>query len=269
MRFKLYEEYSTSQARDAYEALNGKFTSSQLSRMGLGASSNDYDVRRVYYQECKEDSSLITPKLVPYLCEQAVDSRDIPFFEQLAKDYHMWIVSMATVFSLFHSIAFREDVKFARKLLEVIQRGEDGKDRLKELVKKYSPDPARVNSQSVWGLKFFFDEGLIVTDGSLKYPFNVSIASVYTELITHMGQNAQIDKYTIPAICRQNVHKGINKRVELFVSLPPLWEYLKKHPDEIDSEMGFKTFGDYMPEEKRREINHIRRGRLKGRDFGF
>lgn len=238
--------------------------------MGLGRASSDHDVKYLYYKECKKDTAQISQKLALWLAEECVSLNDIELFNFIASKYPLQITSMFAASSLMQSIAFHKNKKFAQRMIDILSYQPDGKERIKELVKKLNTtDPGRYNEQNAWLIEFFFDEGIISSDGTKKYPFDIAFYAMPTEIIEKAGRNAKIDEFTVSGICRQNVLKSIKKRMELYLKSPTFWEYLKKHPDEVDTEMGFGTFQDYMPEDKAAEIDNIRRGRLSGRKFGF
>jgi hypothetical protein len=267
---KLFEDYSSDNANIAYEILLKTYSSHQLSRMGLGKASSDYDVRYLYYKECKKDMNKVTRRLAEWLAGECISLSDMEMFNALASEHPLQFTSMTAFSSLMAKAAFEKKETFGKRLLEILSYQPDGEERLKEYVKKLNTtDPSQVNSEDTWVLGFLFDEGIIVTDGSKKYPFNVAFYQMPTELLEKMGKEAKIDEHTVSGMCRQNIIKSIETRIKLYLKSPTFWKYLMTHPDDIDEKMGFGTFADYMPKDKAKEINDIRRGRLSGRKFGF
>jgi hypothetical protein len=121
----------------------------------------------------------------------------------------------------------------------------------------------------LWILEFLFNEGIICVDGSKPIPYQIDFTQLPTKLIKRLAQDTVVTEENIDKICDQASWTDIEERMILFTSLPPVWEYLTKHPDVIDKKMGLATFGDFMPKAKAAEINHVRRGRQSGKKFGF
>lgn len=271
---KLFEDFRQETghrfwSNPAYQALLKFYSVAELEKMGLGNAPTEDDVKDLYYRECKKDHNKISPRLVELLAEECISTDDIETFSFLASKYPLQITAMGPFQRLLQITAKFGAKHFAKKLLAVLSYEHDGAARLKEVVKRHQPDPMKFEATQLWILEFLFDEGIIATDGSKPEPFDVDFTALPTPLIEKMGKDAYVIYEDILSICKQASWTDIEKRMALFASLPPFWEFLKKNPDVIDTKMGLGVFSDFMPKDKATEINHIRRGNQSGKKFGF
>jgi hypothetical protein len=284
--FKLFEEfsgdsdrpYNNDKAQEALSILKKTHSVSDLYRMGLGPESSAGDVKYLYYKECKRDVSNLVKRLAYWVAEECVTRGDIELFNHIASEYSTEVTSMKAILDLLKGIGEQKDTEFAKNLLTVISNLHDGDARIIAIVKKYQPDPGKFDDATCWILQFLFDEGLMCVDYSKSLPYQVDFTRLPTKMIEKLGKDVQVTEESIRAICSdQSNWTDFKERIRKFVSLPPVWEYLKKHPDDVDKKVfkagiGNGTQGelaDFMPPDKLAELNHARRGRLGGKKFGF
>jgi uncharacterized protein YozE (UPF0346 family) len=268
MKFMLFEEFHTVLAKEAYKQLLRFYSAQQLINRPYGSrlskKSSDKEIRNVYYQECKKDPKKISEQLVRYLGEECVYMKDMKFFDYLYENYTIGAGALKHYLTI---AAETKNVEFADKMFELFTPG-----TMREITRKYTPivpSFGEVDSQSEWIWNRLFDKGIISASAEMDPWKRFDIAYVPTHSIEKFGQDAEVTKFTIKNICELYRRKDFAERVEKFIELPNVWKWLCAHPDDVDTSAGSETFGECMPEEKLREINHMRRGKLASQKFGF